>query len=155
MGNLKWFKFDPNAALTGTLSLTLEERGAYYTVLCLIYDSEGSVADDEQILAWLRCNARVWKRIREKLLKTGKLYIHGGRLRNRRADDEVNLALQKIASSAKAGLASAASRRQAIEILKGSVNARSTDVQPPTPTPTKLSFLSAVANQERGFRKKD
>lgn len=146
MGDLKWFKFDPNAALTGTLALTLEERGAYFTVLWLIYDNEGSVADDETILAWLQCNGRVWKRIREKLLKTGKLYIHGGMLRNRRADDEVNLALQKIASSAKAGLASASSRRQAIEILKGTPNARSTGVQPPTPTttPTKLSYLNSV-----------
>jgi len=148
MGTLKWFKFDPNAALTGTMALTLEERGAYYTVLWLIYDNEGSVGDDEEILAWLRCDARVWKRIREKLLKTGKLYIHGGRFRNRRADDEVNLAMQKIANSAKAGLASAASRRQTIEILKGGFNARSTDVQPPTTTTTKLSFLRGVPKKE-------
>jgi uncharacterized protein YdaU (DUF1376 family) len=142
MGTLKWFKFDPNAALTGTMALNLEERGAYYTVLCLIYDNEGSIADTEDaILPWLRCDPRTWRRIRDKLLKTGKLYLHGGNLRNRRADDEVNLALQKIASSAKAGLASAVSRRQTIEILKGGGNARSTDVQPPTPT--KIDNLSA------------
>jgi uncharacterized protein YdaU (DUF1376 family) len=151
MGDLKWFKFDPNAALKGTFGLTLEERGAYFTVLWLIYDNEGSIADDEEILGWLRCDARVWKRIREKLLKKEKLYLHGGHLRNRRADDEVNLALQKIRSSAKAGLASASSRRQAIEILKGDVIARSTDVEPPTPTPRKLLFpyLSTVPKPKK------
>lgn len=151
MGNLKWFKFDPNAALTGTMGLSLEEKGAYYTILWLIYDNEGSVPDDESLLAWLRCDPRMWKRIREKLLKTGKLYIHGGHLRNSRADLEVNLALQKIASSAKAGLASAVSRRQTIEILRGAPNARSTVVQPPTPTttPTKLSFLSEALKKKK------
>jgi hypothetical protein len=29
MGVVKWYKRDPNAALTGMASLTLEERGAY------------------------------------------------------------------------------------------------------------------------------
>jgi len=33
----RWYKRDPNAALEGMAVLTLEERGAYNTVLDLIY----------------------------------------------------------------------------------------------------------------------
>ena len=37
MGTLKWYKRDPDAALSGMFELTLEERGAYNTILDLIY----------------------------------------------------------------------------------------------------------------------
>jgi hypothetical protein len=38
---MKWYKRDPNAALTGMASLKLEERGAYNTILHLIYATTG------------------------------------------------------------------------------------------------------------------
>ena len=31
MGNIRWYKRDPDAALNGMAVLTLEERGAYNT----------------------------------------------------------------------------------------------------------------------------
>ena len=35
MGELKWYKRDPRAALVGMSCLTLEERGAHNTILDL------------------------------------------------------------------------------------------------------------------------
>ena len=61
---MKWYLRDPNAALTGMASLTLEERGAYNTVLDLIYAHDGAVDDNDRFLAgWCRVDIRVWKRI--------------------------------------------------------------------------------------------
>jgi uncharacterized protein YdaU (DUF1376 family) len=91
MGSLKWYKRDPRAALTGMMGLTLEERGAYTTVLDLIYCHDGELIDNpREICNWLNCNIRTWKRIRARLMDLGKLYVHAGCLRNERADHEVS-----------------------------------------------------------------
>jgi hypothetical protein len=65
MGHLKWYARDPRAALIGMMGLTLEERGAYNTILDLIYVHDGEVIDDETyLLAWLRVEKRIWRRLR-------------------------------------------------------------------------------------------
>jgi uncharacterized protein YdaU (DUF1376 family) len=90
MGQLKWYKRDPRAALAGMRKLTLEERGAYNTILDLIYIHDGAVEDDPHFICHeLHCNAQRWQRIKARLLDAGKIYIHGGCIRNERADDEV------------------------------------------------------------------
>ncbi len=90
MGTLKWYKRDPNAALTGMMELTPTERGLYNTILDLIYTHDGEMIDDEtKILPWMNCRARVWRKVRARLLSLGKLYVRDGCLRNERADAEV------------------------------------------------------------------
>jgi uncharacterized protein YdaU (DUF1376 family) len=112
MGKLRWYKRDPNAALAGMMELTLEERGAYNTVLDLLYARDGDLDDEPHFIAgWLRCDLRVWKRIRQRLIDTKKLYILDGKIRNRRADDEVLSALHRVASAEEAGRISGTSRR--------------------------------------------
>lgn len=111
MGELNWYKRDPKAALAGMAVLTLEECGAYNLILDLIYSRDGDLPDDDRELARLmRCDVRVWRRIRRRLMDLGKLYVHGGHLHNARADDEINYALGRIANARAAGLASAAKR---------------------------------------------
>jgi uncharacterized protein YdaU (DUF1376 family) len=111
VGKVRWYKRDPDAALSGMAGLTLEERGAFNTILDLIYSHDGKVDDDERFIAgWLRCDVRIWKRIRQRLIDLEKLYVNGNTLRNRRADREVDAALHRIVSAAEAGLASAAKR---------------------------------------------
>jgi hypothetical protein len=90
MGTLKWYKRDPRAALAGMRKLTLEERGAYNTILDLIYIHDGALEDDPRLICReLGCNIRGWRRLKARLLDLGKIYVHNGCLRNERADDEV------------------------------------------------------------------
>ena len=102
---MKWYKRDPNAALTGMASLTLEERGAYNTVLDLIYAHDGAVDDNDRFIAgWCRVDVRVWKRIRELLIAEKKLYVNGSTLRNARADWEIDAARHKALQAKDAAL---------------------------------------------------
>lgn len=111
MGQIKWYKRDPDAALNGMMELNLEERGAYNTVLDLIYTRDGNLADDDRFIAgWLRVDVRVWKRIKNRLIDLGKLRAEEGMLRNSRADVEVLNALSRVGSARDAGLASARSK---------------------------------------------
>ncbi len=120
MGTLKWYKRDPRAALSGMMELTLEERGAYNTVLDLIYIHDGAMEDNANLIAsWLRVDVRVWKRLRNRLLSLGKLYVHAGCLRNERADREVPAALLRVTSAAEAGLASALARGYGVRKING------------------------------------
>ena len=119
MGVIKWYKRDPNAALTGMPSLTLEERGAYNTVLDLIYAHGGAVDDDYKFIAgWLRVDVRVWRRIRRRLIDGGKLYANGPTLRNARADREVDAAQHRYLSAAEAARIKHAKSKAEINFLK-------------------------------------
>jgi uncharacterized protein YdaU (DUF1376 family) len=111
MSAIKWYKRDPNAALTGMMVLTLEERGAYNTILDLIYTHGGRVLNDDRFLSgWMRCDLRVWRRIKSRLLDLNKLYVDGEFLRNSAADKAVGDALHRIECARDAGQASAAKR---------------------------------------------
>jgi len=103
MGTLKWYKRDPNAALNGMMPLTPTERGLYNTILDLIYAHDGEMIDDEnEIMPWMNCDRRIWRRVRARLLDLGKLYVRDGCLRNERADDEVRSAKSRYLKSVQA-----------------------------------------------------
>lgn len=111
MGQIKWYKRDPSAALNGMMELSLEERGAYNTILDLIYSRDGNLVDDDRFIAgWLRVDVRIWKRIKTSLIERGKLYVDGELLRNEKADVVVLEALSRVGSARDAGLASARSK---------------------------------------------
>jgi uncharacterized protein YdaU (DUF1376 family) len=134
MGDIRWYKRDPDAALVGMADLTLEECGAYNLILDLIYSREGNLKDDDrQISGWLRCHIRVWKRIRRRLMELGKLYVHAGCIHNRRADRELNAAQHRVLSAANAGRVSWATRKEKINIIN---DTRVRSVQRPFELPT-------------------
>ena len=120
MGDIRWYKRDPDAALAGMAELTLEERGAYNTVLDLIYSTAGNLHDnDREIAGWLRCDIRIWRRIRRRLVELGKLYLHAGMLRNGRADREIYAMQHRVLSAAEAGRSSWRTRKEKGSILNG------------------------------------
>lgn len=86
-----WFKFYPSDWLNGTRGLSLEERGAYMTLLALMYDQQGAIPDDERwVCGALDCDVRVWRRLRDKLCRYGKIVPNAdGFLVNRRVLEEV------------------------------------------------------------------
>lgn len=89
-----WFKFYPQDWLNGTRGLSLEERGAYMTLLALMYDEQGAIPDDERwVCGALDCDVRVWRRLRDKLCRYGKIVPNAdGFLANRRVLEEVRSA---------------------------------------------------------------
>lgn len=78
---LPWYKHNARDFLDGTSTLTLEERGAYITILDLIYLRGGPVPDEPRWLAG-HCliTVRAWTKLRAALIVKGKLFavdFHG------------------------------------------------------------------------------
>lgn len=99
MASLRWYKRNAQDALTGMMMLSLEERGAYNTLLDLIYAHENRLWDDDRVISgWMRCDIRVWKRIKTRLVDLGKIVIVDGRITNLRATSEIDEGLGRAAS---------------------------------------------------------
>lgn len=82
----EWYKRDIRAAIRGMTSLTLEERGAYNTIIDHQYLMGRGLADNDAYLAGLMgCDVRVWKRVKKQLLDKGRIVISGGLIEDVRA----------------------------------------------------------------------
>lgn len=89
-----WFKCYPRDFNEGMVGLTLEERGAYITILNLIYARGGPIPEDSWwITSQLGCTARAWAKVRASLVLKRKLRaveIDGEpHLTNPRAESEI------------------------------------------------------------------
>jgi len=86
-----YYRRNADRALVGMMPLTLEERGAYGTIIDLIYSRTNRLVDDDaDLCSYLRCDIRVWRRIKARLLELGKIHIEDGFIRNRHATEEIN-----------------------------------------------------------------
>lgn len=111
MGQIKWYKRDPEKALSGMMGLSLDERGAYNTVLDLIYLRDGKLPDDDRFLAgYMSVDVRVWRRIKARLIQLEKVRIVDGMIHDDMADKVVDEALRRLVSARDAGKVSAAKR---------------------------------------------
>lgn len=78
---MKFYKRDPDRALAGMAELTLEQRGAYNTLLDLLYSRDGMVPDDDfRVAKMMSCHTREWVRIKAQLIKIGKVWVEDGNL---------------------------------------------------------------------------
>lgn len=76
MSRLDWHPRYHRDALEGMRGLSLEDRGAYTTLLDLMYDRAAGVPDDERFVAgWLGCSVRLWRAIRDRLIRAGKVEV--------------------------------------------------------------------------------
>lgn len=76
--------------------LSLEESGAYGKIIDLLYLHGGSIDDDATWLCGeLRCDPRVWKRIRARLIEINRITVVDGQI----YDDMTTLTLQLQPSS--------------------------------------------------------
>lgn len=70
-----WHKHYHGRVLNSYADLSLELRGAAYTILDLIYDCGGPLALNESSIAGrLQCSIRKWRSIRAELIAAGKFY---------------------------------------------------------------------------------
>jgi uncharacterized protein YdaU (DUF1376 family) len=146
LGKIRWYKRDPDAALSGMMGLTLEERGAYNTVLDLLYSRAGYLPDDDRfICGWLRCDPRIWRRIKQRLVDLKKLVIESGQITNYRATSEITMALHRLEDAAEAGRSSA--RRRAC------VSKENNDIAPTTVE--KTDQLTTTTTTSRIIKKRN
>lgn len=89
-------------ALQGYMVLTLEERGAYTTILDLIYDNGGPIDRNERYLAGMMdCSIRLVKSLIERLIEKRKIYVTSrGQISNHRAEKEIIASLEISAKRA-------------------------------------------------------
>lgn len=75
MSGLPWFKCYPRDFNDGMVGLTLDERGAYATVLFAIYAKGGPIEDEPGYFrALLCCSPKAWVKVRASLIVKRKLY---------------------------------------------------------------------------------
>lgn len=88
---MHWYKRDCDAALTGMAALTLEERGAYNGVLDMLYSRDGDLPNDDELIACtLRVNPRTWRKMRDALIRKGKLWlVSGSKIMAKRVEREL------------------------------------------------------------------
>lgn len=106
--SFEWHPRYHQDALDGMLMLTLEERGAYNTILDLIYNRQAPVPDDERWIAgWLGCSVKKWRLLRATLLVKGKLvaceHQNQPALMNERARLEIESASTRRRVAAESG----------------------------------------------------
>jgi uncharacterized protein YdaU (DUF1376 family) len=90
---MKFYKRDPDAALAGMNELTLEERGAYNTLLDWLYSRDNLVPDnDDTIARVLGCQKRRWLRIKARLIAKCKIRIEAGMLNANRVTETIQTA---------------------------------------------------------------
>ena len=122
-------------ALQGYRKLTLEERGAYTTILDLIYDEGGPIDFNERWLAGeLNCSVRKMRAVVEALIEARKLYLTGaGKISNHRAETELENALkisrkcsENVAKREEKNRENTKIRKEINKRMEPSINGRST-----------------------------
>ncbi len=153
MAAIKWYKRDPDAALSGMMELSLEERGAYNTILDLIYSRGGNLPDDDRFLAgWMRCDLRIWRRIKCRLIERGKIAIRDGVVTNLRATSEIDAALCRVESARQAGRISASkSKAKSSEIKEMNPTTVERNPQLTTTTTTTRKSSSTSESDKTAF----
>jgi uncharacterized protein YdaU (DUF1376 family) len=92
---MKFYKRDPDRALAGMAELSFEERGAYNSLLDLLYSRDGDVPDDdERVARMLSCNKREWVRLKRALIGLGKVWVDEGKLCAKRVQETINEAAE-------------------------------------------------------------
>jgi len=87
---MKFYRHDPDAFLAGTAELNFEQRGAYISLIDLLYSRDGIVPNDDGIVArMLQTDPRIWRRLKTELMAAAKVRItNDGRLTANRVDQE-------------------------------------------------------------------
>lgn len=76
---MEFFKFFPAKFLEGASQLTVEQCGLYIRILCLIYERDGQLVDDDAIIARrLGMQVRPYRRLKIELITADKLRLVPG-----------------------------------------------------------------------------
>jgi hypothetical protein len=99
---MKFYKRDPDRALAGMAALSAEQRGAYNSLIDLLYSRDGVVRDDDQEVAHaVALDRRLWNRLKTELMAAGKVRVREGFLRANGVAETIDQA-QLLSSSQRA-----------------------------------------------------
>jgi uncharacterized protein YdaU (DUF1376 family) len=71
---MPWFKCYPDAWVRKTRTLSLEARAVYWDCLCLLYETEKPISQDDKWMShYLHASTRLWRAIRDELVMGGYL----------------------------------------------------------------------------------
>ena len=99
---MKFYKRDPDRALAGMAALSAEQRGAYNSLIDLLYSRDGLVRDDDQEVAHaIALDRRLWNRLKTELMVAGKVRVRDGFLRANGVAETIDQA-QLLSSSQRA-----------------------------------------------------
>ena len=136
---VKYVQLEPEAFLTDLdfNAMTLEQRGAYFTLILYLYCNNGKCKLDISVLSQLcNKNAKAFEKIWQNISK--KFQTRNGVIKHKRVTKELTRAKKFIQHQRKAGLASAKKRQQRF-------NHGSAEVTTPL-QPTKASDESVCGN---------
>lgn len=92
---MKFYKRDPDRALAGMAELTLKQRGAYNSLLDLLYSRDGDVPDDDQRVArMICCHQHEWKAAKAQLMALGMVWSENGKLMALRVQETIREATE-------------------------------------------------------------
>ncbi len=87
---MKFYKRDPDRALAGMAELTLKQRGAYNSIIDLLYSRDGDVPDDDaRVSRMIACHWREWVAVKKDLIALGKIWVEGGKLHAKRVQETI------------------------------------------------------------------
>lgn len=114
MSRRPWHRRYHSDALSGYLPLSLEERGAYTTILDMLYDRGEPLAYNERLIAgYMGVSIRKARAVIDSLVEKGKLIIKpDGRISNRRFEKERENELETARKHAENGAKSARKRAE-------------------------------------------
>jgi uncharacterized protein YdaU (DUF1376 family) len=76
---MHFFTAFPDAWLSGTADLSAEETGCYWNLCCFYMLKDGSVPDDDQMLARVcKVSTRRWRVVRKRLLDGCYIQVREG-----------------------------------------------------------------------------
>lgn len=132
---MKFYKRDPDRALAGMAELNFKQRGAYNSLIDLLYSRDGNVPDDDtRVARMLSCHWREWATLKKQLMALGKVWTEEGKLRARRVQDT----LKEAASFSQKQSRNASQRWHKPEKVNKNNDPRMPrgNALTPTPTPT-------------------
>lgn len=95
-GRFPFFKFYPRDWLEATRDLSLEARGAYIDLICILMEMEGHLADnDKWISHQMHVSPRKWRALKGQLVEHEKIYIDDGKIVNERCLKELDALLSQ------------------------------------------------------------
>ncbi|TIM10971.1 MAG: DUF1376 domain-containing protein [Mesorhizobium sp.] len=155
MAKKRWFRFYIDRWLNGTFGLTPNESVALLTLLCALYDNEGSVKFDSHLSNLLarRCGMRPtsFMKALETLIGRGKVVLDQGYLTSKAVTEEI-ISREKLDEKSAESRKKLAEKRNEIREISGKIPSNKEDrIKKDNLRGSALHLASGLGEQERQF----